>query len=109
MRIEEMETRKLQSEMNIDALPINSKHLFEQLCTEKKLLEGWCEVKRNRGTSGNDGQTVEEFETRLHEEIKQLKKELLEWKYEPQPVRRVEIPKPESKTEVRELGVVVQT
>ena len=116
MQIEELETQRLQSEMNINALSIESKHLFEQLCTEKKLLEGWREVKRNRGTSGSDGQTIDDFETRLHEEIKQLKKELIEWKYTPQAVRRVEIPKPDnSRTEVRELGIpsirdrVVQT
>jgi group II intron reverse transcriptase/maturase len=95
----------MQSEMNIDTLSIDSKHLFEQLCTEKKLIEGWREVKRNRGTSGSDGQTIEDFQTRLHKEINQLKQELLNWKYSPQPVRRVEIPKPDSKTEVRELGV----
>jgi len=101
--------------MNLNTLSIDSKYLFEQLCTEKKLLEGWREVKRNRGTSGSDGQTIEDFETKLHEEIKQLRQDLIEWNYEPQPVRRVEIPKPESKTEVRELGVpcirdrVVQT
>ena len=94
----------MQSKMNIDALPIDSKHLFEQLCTDKKLLEGWREVKRNRGTSGSDGQTIEAFEARLHEEIKQLKQELESWKYEPQPVRRVEIPKPDG-SGIRLLGV----
>jgi hypothetical protein len=70
MQIEEWETRKLQSEMNLDTLSIDSKHLFEQLCTEKKLLQGWSEVKRNRGTSGSDGQTIGTFEAQLYEEIK---------------------------------------
>jgi group II intron reverse transcriptase/maturase len=104
MRIEEMETRKLQSEMNIKTLSIDSKHLFEQLCTERKLLEGWREVKRNRGTSGSDGQTIEHFEAKLHEEIKCLRQELENWTYEPQPVRRVEIPKPDG-SGIRLLGV----
>jgi RNA-directed DNA polymerase len=105
----------LQSEMNVNTLSIDSKYLFEQLCTEKKLLQGWHEVRRNRGTSGSDGQTIETFEAQLHEEIKRLRQELESWTYEPQPVRRVEIPKPDSKTEVRELGIpcirdrVVQT
>jgi RNA-directed DNA polymerase len=104
----------LQSEMNKDTLSIDSKYLFEQLCTEKKLLEGWREVKRNRGTSGSDGQTIDAFETKLLEEIKQLKQEIESWTYEPQPVRRVEIPKPDG-SGVRGLGVpcirdrVVQT
>lgn len=100
--------------MNINTLSIDSKYLFEQLCTEKKLLEGWREVKRNRGTSGNDGQTTEDFEAKLHEEIKRLRQELENWQYESQPVRRVEIPKPDG-SGVRLLGIpcirdrVVQT
>ena len=104
----------MQSKMNIDTLSTDSKHLFEQLCTDKKLLEGWREVKRNRGTSGSDGQTIEAFEARLHEEITRLRQELENWKYESQPVRRVEIPKPDG-AGVRLLGVpcirdrVVQT
>ncbi len=104
----------MQSEVNLDTLPIDSKHLFEQLCTEKKLLQGWREVRRNRGTSGSDGQTIETFEEQLHEEIKRLRQELENWTYEPQPVRRVEIPKPDG-AEARLLGVpcirdrVVQT
>jgi RNA-directed DNA polymerase len=104
----------LQSEMNLDPLSIDSKYLFEQLCTEKKLLQGWREVRRNRGTSGSDGQTIETFEAQLHEGIKRLKQELTSWTYEPQPVRRVEIPKPGG-AEARLIGVpcirdrVVQT
>lgn len=93
----------MQSKLDIEALSINSKHLFEQLCTERNLLEGWREVKRNRGTSGIDGQTVETFSGRLHEEIKQLQEELKNWRYAPKPVRRVEIPKPDGG--VRLLGV----
>ena len=103
----------MQGKLNFEALPIDSKHLFEQLCTERRLLEGWREVKRNRGTSGIDGQTIDTFNKTLHEEIKQLKEELENWRYEPKPVRRVEIPKPDGG--VRLLGVpcirdrVVQT
>jgi group II intron reverse transcriptase/maturase len=61
-------------------------------------------VKRNRGASGSDGQTIDDFEAKLHEEIKRLKQELESWTYEPQPVRRVEIPKPDG-SGVRLLGV----
>lgn len=93
----------IQGKLNFEALPIYSNHLFEQLCTERKLLEGWREVKRNRGTSGIDGQTVETFNKALHEEIKRLKEELESWRYKPKPVRRVEIPKPDGG--VRLLGV----
>jgi len=76
-------------------------------------MQGWREVRKNRGTSGIDGKTIEMFETHLQEEIKQLRKELINWAYKPHPVRRVEIPKPDGG--VRMLGVpsvrdrVVQT
>jgi group II intron reverse transcriptase/maturase len=93
----------MQSKLNIGKLSIDSEHLFEQLCTERRLLEGLYEVKKNRGSSGSDGQTIDSFKTRLHEEIKQLKEELETWEYKPQPVRRVEIPKPDGG--VRLLGV----
>lgn len=89
--------------MNRDTLSIDSKYLFEQLCTEKNLLEGWREVKRNRGTSGIDGKTIEIFEQKLHEEIERLRQEIKDWKYEPQPVRRVEIPKEDGG--IRILGI----
>jgi RNA-directed DNA polymerase len=99
--------------MTLDILSIDSKHLFEELCTGRRLMRGWKEVRRNRGTSGIDGQTIELFALQLNEEIKQLQAELASWTYKPQPVRRVEIPKPDGG--VRLLGVpcirdrVVQT
>ena len=100
--------------MTFDLLSIDRKHLFEELCSEWKLRQGWQEVRMNRGASGIDGQTIEAFELRLSEEIKQLQEELENWTYKPQPVRRVEIPKPDG-AGVRLLGVpcirdrVVQT
>ena len=100
--------------MTIDLQSIDSKHLFEELCSSWRLKQGWQEVRRNQGTSGIDGQTIETFELRLSEEIKQLQEELVNWTYKPQPVRRVEIPKPDG-AGVRLLGVpcirdrVVQT
>ncbi len=105
---------QMHSQMTLDLLSKDSKHLFEQLCSEWSLMQGWRDVKKNRGTSGIDGQTIETFELKLHEEIKQLKEELASWSYRPQPVRRVEIPKPDG-AGVRSLGVpcirdrVVQT
>ena len=66
----------MQSELNFKTLSTEDKPLFEQLCMEKTLLEGWSEVRRNRGASGIDGQTIASFETRLPEEISRLKEEL---------------------------------
>ena len=90
--------------MTFDLLSIDSKRLFEELCTDWRLMQGWREVRGNRGASGIDGQTIDSFELRASEEIKQLQEELVNWTYKPQPVRRVEIPKPDG-AGVRLLGI----
>lgn len=51
-------------------------------------------VKANKGSHGVDGMTVTTF-TIPKTKMKQLRQSLLEGKYKPQPVRRVEIPKPD--------------
>ena len=51
-----------------------------------------------------DGVTIDDFESRLDVELSQLQQELVNWTYQPKPVRRVDIPKPGSKG-VRLLGV----
>jgi retron-type reverse transcriptase len=78
--------------------------LFEELCTIERLRAGFRRVKKNRGSPGIDGVTIEDFESRLTEELSQLKVELDSWTYKPSPVRRVEIPKPGGKG-IRLLGV----
>lgn len=104
----------MQSQMNLNLLSRDSKHLFEELCSKRILLQSWKEVKRNRGTSGIDRQTIATFDSNLEEEINRLQEELVNWQYIPQPVRRVEIPKPGG-AGVRLLGIpcirdrVVQT
>lgn len=82
---------------------INTGSLFPQLCDIEKLRLGFKAVKKNRGSPGIDGVTVDEFESRLEEELSQLKNELESWTYNPSPVRRVEIPKPQGG--VRILGI----
>ena len=53
---------------------------------------------------GIDGVSIEDFEAHLDEELSQLQEELSDWTYQPSPVRRVEIPKPDGKG-VRLLGI----
>jgi len=78
--------------------------LFEELCTIERLRAGFRRVKKNKGSPGVDGVTIAEFDSRLIEELSQLKEELESWTYKPSPVRRVEIPKPGGKG-IRLLGV----
>lgn len=79
--------------------------LFEHLCDVDYLRAGFQAVKKNKGSPGIDGITIEAFERRLDEELGQLQKELAGWTYQPQPVRRVDIPKPGKKDEFRMLGI----
>jgi len=83
---------------------IDDRNLFERLATTEMLRQGFHAVKSNGGSPGIDKMTVTDFEKKLDEELAQLKAELMSWSYQPQPVRRVEIPKPGGKG-VRLLGV----
>ena len=79
--------------------------LFGRLCSAEYLEKGFKAVKRNKGSAGIDGVTIEDFENRLEEELSQLSRDLKRWDYKPNPVRRVEIPKPGKGAGVRLLGV----
>jgi len=80
--------------------------LFKTICAPGTLLEAFKSVKRNKGSPGIDGVTIERYEENLEENIQQLGQEVLNWKYKPTPVRRVEIPKPGGKG-MRMLGVPI--
>jgi RNA-directed DNA polymerase len=80
--------------------------LLEKICAEDNLRKAFKLVKRNKGAPGIDGITIKDFEQNLIEELIQLKQEVLGWKYQPTPVKRVEIPKPDGKG-VRLLGIPI--
>jgi group II intron reverse transcriptase/maturase len=93
---------------------IEEPRLFENLCSTLYLGVGFELVRRNHGAPGIDGVSIADFEANLDEELSRLQRELTTWTYQPSPVRRVEIPKPDGKG-VRLLGIptvrdrVVQT
>lgn len=93
---------------------IEEPSLFESLCSRLYLGIGFELVKKNHGAPGIDGVSLGDFEANLDEELSQLQQELTTWTYQPSPVRRVEIPKPDGKG-IRLLGIptvrdrVVQT
>ena len=84
---------------------LDTRSLFEKLCSVEYLRQGFSAVKANKGAPGIDRISIKEFESRLEEELAHLRKDLEGWSYEPKPVRRVEIPKPGSGSGVRLLGV----
>jgi group II intron reverse transcriptase/maturase len=80
-----------------------TENLFERLCSVENLKAGYLAVKRNGGSPGTDGMTIKAYGARLDEELARLQAELVGWRYKPNPVRRVEIPKPSGG--MRLLGV----
>ena len=79
------------------------RNLFEDICSLPALRRSFEDVRRNKGSSGVDGETIQDFEKSLEENLRQLREELINWRYKPLPVRRVDIPKPDGGT--RKLGV----
>jgi RNA-directed DNA polymerase len=71
----------------------------------KNLRVAWEKVKANRGSGGIDGQSLEEFEQGLDEHLARLHEALRTDRYQPLPVRRVEIPKAGRPGETRPLGI----
>jgi RNA-directed DNA polymerase len=70
----------------------------------ENMREALLRVERNRGTAGIDEMPIEDLRAYLKEHWPRLKEELLGGRYKPQPVRRVEIPKPGGKG-MRKLGI----
>lgn len=78
--------------------------LMEQVVGYENLRKALRRVKTNKGAAGVDGMTVDELEPHLKEHWKRIRQELLSGEYRPQPVRRVDIPKPGGKG-IRMLGI----
>jgi len=78
--------------------------LMDKVTDPKTLWRGFEQVKANQGAAGVDRQSVEDFQRNLIQNLKQLSEQLRDGTFQPQPVRRVWIPKPGS-TEKRPLGI----
>jgi RNA-directed DNA polymerase len=83
--------------------PAGKERLMEEVCERKNLEIAWRHVRKNRGSPGVDGMTIDETSNYLKEHWVTIREQLLEGTYRPQPVKRVNIPKPEGG--VRKLGV----
>lgn len=77
--------------------------LFERVLERENLLRALRRVERNGGAPGVDGMTVEALRPFLRSHWGHLREDLLAGRYQPQPVRRVEIPKPGGG--MRQLGI----
>jgi RNA-directed DNA polymerase len=84
--------------------PARTNQLMEEVCERENLKEALRRVKANRGSAGIDGMTVGQLSGYLKEHWLTIREQLLNGIYEPQPVRRVEIEKPDGGG-MRKLGI----
>lgn len=80
-----------------------AENLLERILDRNNLNRAYKQVKRNHGAPGIDGMTVEQALPWLQEHRAELLQSIREGKYNPSPVRRKEIPKPDGG--VGKLGI----
>jgi RNA-directed DNA polymerase len=83
--------------------PARTDRLMEEVCERENLKVALRQVKGNKGSAGVDGVTVNQLPDHLKQHWPAIREKLLNGTYEPKPVRRVEIPKPDGG--VRKLGI----
>src|SRR5450759_3189683 len=89
--------------MNGTENPASTNRLMEEVCERENLKAALRRVKANKGSPGVDGMTVIGIKDYLKQHWPAIREQLLNGTYEPQPVRRVEIDKPDGG--VRKLGI----
>jgi RNA-directed DNA polymerase len=77
--------------------------LMEQVVGRANALAALKRVKQNQGGPGVDGMTVDDLSPYLVTHWEEIREQLLAGTYQPQPVKRAEIPKPGGGT--RQLGI----
>jgi RNA-directed DNA polymerase len=80
-----------------------AEQLMEAVVARENMFSAYEQVVSNKGAAGIDGMTVEQLKPYLQEHWAKIKEELLKGEYQPQPVRCVEIPKPQGG--MRQLGI----
>jgi RNA-directed DNA polymerase len=83
--------------------PAIGERLMEEVCERENCKQALAQVKANKGSPGVDGMTVHDLPGFLKQHWPTIRDQLMNGTYIPQPVRRVEIPKPDGG--VRKLGI----
>jgi RNA-directed DNA polymerase len=81
---------------------LTTEQWMEEVCERENCKQALRRVKANKGSPGIDGMTAEKLSGHLKEHWPVIREQLLNGTYTPQPVKRVEIPKPDG---VRKLGI----
>ncbi|HCT60458.1 MAG TPA: group II intron reverse transcriptase/maturase [Acidobacterium sp.] len=83
--------------------PARTDQTMEEIVERENLKEALRRVKANKGAPGVDGMTVNQLGGHLRQHWPTIREQLLSGTYRPEPVKRVEIPKPDGG--VRKLGI----
>ena len=99
--------RQLQNKLYLTAKKCDSRRfhaLYDKVYRDDVLFEAWKRVKANKGSSGVDGIKIEDMEAMgIEKYLSEIKSELMNGKYNPSPVKRVMILKPDGSE--RPLGI----
>src|SRR4051812_5131958 len=95
-------TESLMVKRETESLAIGEQ-LMEEVCERENCKQALARVKANKGSAGVDGMTVHELPEFLKQHWPAIREQLLSGTYKPEPVKRVEIPKPDGG--VRKLGI----
>ena len=77
--------------------------LMEEICQRENLKRALQRVRQNKGSPGIDGMTVRKLSGYLKKHWPRIREQLLAGTYQPKPVKRAEIPKPDGG--IRKLGI----
>jgi RNA-directed DNA polymerase len=83
--------------------PAIGEQLMEEVCERENCKQALKRVKANKGSAGVDGMTVQQLPEHLKQHWPVIREQLRGGTYKPQPVKRVEIPKPDGG--IRKLGI----
>lgn len=89
------ETERDEARLSQQGVSDSGQSLLMQALARENIILAWQRVKANRGSAGVDGLSITETEEHLKTRWPQIREGVLNGHYRPQPVRRVQIPKPD--------------
>jgi RNA-directed DNA polymerase len=74
--------------------PARDDLLMEQICARENVITAWQRVRANGGSPGVDNRSIDDTAAYLREHWPRIRAHVLQGTYQPQPVKRVKVPKP---------------
>ena len=106
-----VERRGWPVQSNAEGQPLSGRNLQHKTkpfkLSKHLVVEAYKRIKANKGSAGVDAQSLSDFEANLQDNLYKLWNRLSSGSYQPPPVLRVEIPKPDGG--VRPLGIPTVT